>query len=293
MSVIKPRCIMKGFVVQFDKIDDYLPPDTSGWLRRYSVLMHPQAMDILGINPRQPVRVQTPAQEYIGVIWPCKELGVLRLCLTEENAAWEKLVSVTPIWNPVNLPQISVSTDPILPLATGSLQEYIQMYLTNSYIQPGIAIPMNYYGKLIQIVPDVPLELAMKDISLEDGELESEHIIFVPSDCTVTISSTTPFREPTDPLSAVSSIGGMHIAKKTLMDFVLLPYLRDKSCCSVLLWGLPGSGKTLLLSAVAKALGGSAFYSQVEVDVPMEEERIEILRSLTGISDDVIVELAK
>ncbi|VDO39966.1 unnamed protein product [Haemonchus placei] len=360
MSLIKPRYIMKGFVVQCDKSSDYLPPDTSGWLRRYSVLMHPQAMEILDINPRQPVRVQTPVHEFIGVVWPCKELGILRLSLTEDNAPWEKLVSIIPIWNPLHLQRISVSIDSPLPMAVESLQDYIQMYLTNSYIQPGIAIPMNYYGKVIQIVPDVPLELTLKDMSLEDGELESEHVVFVPSDCTVSVTSATSPQIAEDPLSAVYALGGMHTAKKTLMDFVLVPYLRDRSCCSVLLWGLPGSGKTFLLSAVAKALGGSAFYCQsmdefnekyalipsqcivildwpsvdrehkgfnklvqlldnkcaavilsvrqaedldlgvrvrfpveVEVDVPMEEERIEILRSLTNSPDDVIVELAK
>ncbi|KAK5973819.1 Transitional endoplasmic reticulum ATPase [Trichostrongylus colubriformis] len=360
MSVVKPRCIMKGFVVQFDKSDGYLPPDTSGWLRRNSVLMHPQAMEILGIYPRHPVRVQTPFHEYIGVVWPCKELGILRLSLTEENAPWEKLASVTPIWNPLHIQQISVSVGPPLPVAAGSLQEYIQMYLTNSYIQPGIAIPLNYYGKIIQIVPDVPIELAMKDMSLEDGELESEPVFFVSSDCIVAISSAESAQQAVGPLSAFTSIGGMHIAKKTLMDFVLIPYLREKSCCSVLLWGLPGSGKTFLLSAVSKALRGSAFFCQsmddfnekytlipsrcvvildwptvdkehkgfnklvqlidsqcaavilsvrqvedldlgirvrfpveVEVDVPMEEERIEILRSLTKASDGVIIDLAR
>lgn len=46
------------------------------------------------------------------------------------------------------------------------------MYLTNAYIQPGIAIPMSYYGQCLEIVPDVPLDLALKDMSLEDGELE-------------------------------------------------------------------------------------------------------------------------
>ncbi|ETN81920.1 hypothetical protein NECAME_00271 [Necator americanus] len=61
----------------------------------------------------------------------------------------------------------------------------------------------------------------------------------------------------------LSSIGGMHTAKKTLMDFVVRPFLKDRTCCSVLLWGLPGSGKTLLLSSISKSFGEAASYYKV------------------------------
>ncbi|KAK6012504.1 hypothetical protein OSTOST_22347 [Ostertagia ostertagi] len=270
MSVIKPRCIMKGFVVQFEKWDEYLPPDTCGWLRRYSVFMHPQAMEILGINARQPVRVQTPVSDYIGVVWPCKEIGILRISLTEENGAWEKLACITPIWNSLRLQRISLSIDSPLPLAVASLQEYIQMYLSNSYIQPGIAIPLNYYGKVIQIVPDVPLELALKDMSLEDGELESmdefsEKYTLIPPRCVVILDWPSVDKEH--------------------KGFSKLVQLIDNQCAAVVL---------SVRQAEELDLGVRVrFPVEVEVDVPMEEERIEILRSLTGSSDDVIVDLAK
>ncbi|ETN81919.1 hypothetical protein NECAME_00270 [Necator americanus] len=74
MSFIKQRCLMKGFVVQLEKWEEFLPPNASGWLRRHSVFIHPQAMEILGVTPRQPVRVSTPFKEYVGVLWPCKEV---------------------------------------------------------------------------------------------------------------------------------------------------------------------------------------------------------------------------
>lgn len=263
MSVVKPRCLMKGFTVRVQHWEDCLPPDSYGWLRRYSVLIHPEAMEILGVTPRQPVRVQSLEREYVGVVWPCKEIGVLRICLLADDTPSDEIVSIIPIWNPLHAQRISMTiVSPQTIRINDSLKDYIQMYLTNAYIQPGIAIPMSYYGQCLEIVPDVPLDLALKDMSLEDGELESEHVIFVTTDCTVSLSTvhTTPSSD--DLLFEIASIGGMHIAKKTIMDFVLTPFLSEGSCCSVLLWGLPGSGKTFLLSALARTLKGSGFYCQ-------------------------------
>ncbi|VDK54046.1 unnamed protein product, partial [Cylicostephanus goldi] len=237
------------------------------------------------------------------------------------------------------------------------------VFLTNAYIQPGIGIPLNYFGKVIELIPEIPLEISMKKMSMEEGELEPDNVIFISSGCIVTIAGQNA-QPPasSDRLLPLKSIAGMHTAKNTLMEFVVKPFLRDSSCCSVLLWGLPGSGKTLLLSAVAKVLGERASYYhsmdkfheqyalippgnvviidwhqvdkehkgfaklcqllddgscaaiilsvrqaedldlgirvrfpiEVEVDVPMEEERLEILTSLTGHSaDNDLIELAR
>ncbi|VDM53005.1 unnamed protein product [Angiostrongylus costaricensis] len=295
MSLIKPRCLMKGFAVQLENLEEYLPPNAGGWLRRHSVLIHPQAMEILEVTARQPVRIVTPSYDCIGVIWPCKELGVLRLSLSEESPPREKLISVIPIWSPLHLQRISVSLETIPHRVNDSLKDYIQMYLTNAYVQPGLVIPISYYGKVIRVIPEVPLDISVKNMSLEDGELESEPVVFLAADCTVSISiSSSESTLLKDHISALLSIGGMHTAKKTLLDFVLTPFLNEGTCCSLLLWGLPGSGKTLLLSTVAKILGGSAYYFQIEIDVPMEKERLEILRSLTeAFSDDILVEMSK
>ncbi|KAK6729426.1 hypothetical protein RB195_006465 [Necator americanus] len=363
MSFIKQRCLMKGFVVQLEKWEEFLPPNASGWLRRHSVFIHPQAMEILGVTPRQPVRVSTPFKEYVGVLWPCKELGAMRLSLSEETPPWEKLASITPVWNSTPLRSISVSLKPFYSTSSDSLRDYLQAYLTNAYIQPGVAITINYYGKVIEVIPNTPIELSLKKLSMEEGELESDDVIFVTDGCTLCISeSSSEYSVPLDGMRILSSIGGMHTAKKTLMDFVVRPFLKDRTCCSVLLWGLPGSGKTLLLSSISKSFGESASYYksmdelyekyalipaqnivildwpqvdkdhkgfaklmqlvddhpcagvilsirsaddldlgirvrfpvEVEVDVPSEEERLEILRSLTGRPPDYdLVELAK
>ncbi|KJH43746.1 ATPase, AAA family [Dictyocaulus viviparus] len=222
-------------------------------------------MNILDVTPRQPVRVQTPFHEFIGVLWPCKELGVLRLSLTGENATNEKLISVFPIYKPHRLRRVSISFKTIPHKINNFLEDYIQMYLNNTYVQPGLPIPMNYYGKVIYIVPDIPVDFLFKNISLEDEELNTAEpvVFFLTSDCTISISvPSIETTSSTDPLSALSLIGGMHTAKKTLLDFVLTPFWSRRSCCSVLLWGLPGSGKTLLLSTVAKILGANAYYFQ-------------------------------
>ncbi|KAE9416264.1 hypothetical protein Angca_000911, partial [Angiostrongylus cantonensis] len=263
MSLIKPRRLMKGFAVHLKNWEEYLPPNAGGWLRRHSVLIHPQAMEILKVTARQPVRVVTPSYDYIGVIWPCKELGVLRLSLSDESAPGEKLISIIPIWSPLHLQRISISLETTPHRVNDSLKDYVQMYLTNAYVQPGLVIPINYYGKVIRVIPEVPLDISAKNMSLEDGELESEPVVFLTADCTVSISiSSSESALPKDHISSLSSIGGMHTAKKTLLDFVLTPFLNEGTCCSLLLWGLPGSGKTLLLSTIAKILGGSAYYFQ-------------------------------
>ncbi|CAJ0592881.1 unnamed protein product [Cylicocyclus nassatus] len=363
ISLIKPRCLMKGFVTQFEKWEEYMPPDASGWLRRHSVLIHPQAMEILSVSPRQPVRVCTPLREYIAVIWPCKELGAMRIALTEENAPWDKLATIIPVWDPVSLQQVSVSVKGCSFPITESLQDYIQVFLTNAYVQPGIDIPVSYFGKILEVIPETPLEISVKKMSMEEGELEPDNVIFISSGCIVTIAGQNARPSvSSDRLKPLKTIGGMHTAKNTLLEFVVEPFLRDSSCCSILLWGLPGSGKTLLLSTVAKVLGERASYYhsmdklyehyalippgnvvildwqqvdrehkgfaklcqllddglcaaiilsvrqaedldlgirvrfpvEVEVDVPMEEERLEILSALTGRSaDSVLIELAR
>lgn len=190
-------------------------------------------------------------------------LGVLRLSLSEESAPGEKLISIIPIWSPLHLQRISISLETTPHRVNDSLKDYVQMYLTNAYVQPGLVIPINYYGKVISVIPEVPLDISAKNMSLEDGELESEPVVFLTADCTVSISiSSSESALPRDHISSLSSIGGMHTAKKTLLDFVLTPFLNEGTCCSLLLWGLPGSGKTLLLSTIAKILGGSAYYFQ-------------------------------
>ncbi|WKX89915.1 hypothetical protein Q1695_009059 [Nippostrongylus brasiliensis] len=318
MSVVKAKCLMKGFVTQCDKWEDYLPPDTSGWLRTHSVFLHPQS------------------------VWPCKELGIMKIFLTAENAPYEELITLTPIWNPTKVQRISFNISPPDIIVNDSMRSYIQIYLTNAYIQPGVAIPLRYYGKAIEVIPELPLDLALKNVSLEDGELACEPVLFVETNCSVMFNAIIDQPSDVDLLSSINCIGGMHTAKKTLIDFILMPFLNGDSCCSVLLWGLPGSGKTFLLTAVAASLKGSGFYCQsmdefnekfalipsgcvvildwpafaaiilavrqaedlelgvrvrfpveVEVDVPMEEERIEILRTLIDVEHDVIAELAR
>uniref|UniRef100_A0A1I7XRT7 AAA domain-containing protein n=1 Tax=Heterorhabditis bacteriophora TaxID=37862 RepID=A0A1I7XRT7_HETBA len=255
---------MKGFLSHIDKVLEYLPPDATGWMRTHSILIHPQTMDILGVMPRQAVRVKTPTGVFIGVLWPCKELGILRMCITAKDAPKEKMASIEPLWKTFNVPRIVVSLKGITVKADDALREYLEMYLSNAYVQPGISIPINYYGGMVEIIPEMPIEQSLETLSLKDESTEFNDIVFfVTYGCSVFITGLNGGQSclPLEPMD-LSSVGGMHNAKKTLMDYVILPFMREGSCCSVLMWGLPGSGKTLLLSTMARILSSSAFYFQ-------------------------------
>ncbi|KAK6024083.1 ATPase, AAA family [Ostertagia ostertagi] len=322
MSVIKPRCIMKGFVVQFEKWDEYLPPDTCGLATGYGSAFHAFLSNgLLGINARQPVRVQTPVSDYIGVVWPCKEIGILRISLTEENGAWEKLACITPIWNSLRLQRISLSIDSPLPLAVASLQEYYTVISGNRRSSLSCFIDRrnahseeDFDGFCSSSISEGKIMLFY--IALDCRELAKNIVAFRCCQSSWKLSVLFP-NEVKARMYRISQIPSCFQSmdefseKYTLIPprcvvildwpsvdkehkgFSKLVQLIDNQCAAVVLSVRQAEELDLGVRVRFPVERGIVLSRWLKLMFPMEEERIEILRSLTGSSDDVIVDLAK
>ncbi|CAI4223763.1 unnamed protein product [Auanema sp. JU1783] len=260
ISLVRNRIAMKGFITVIERMNDYLPPDGIGWTKTNSILISPQTMELLGALPRQPVKLTTRDRTIIGTIWPCKELGVMKIGFASKDIKIDAFATMELIWEFKKVKRLQIRV-PDQYRSDIALREFLEMYLSHSYVVPDIPINVRYYGNSIELMPELPLEDSINNMSLCEGEIPSTPVLYVESDCTLCfdgVDSSTPPGSAIEPV--FTQIGGMGEVKQILMDNIIKPFRISRTACSVLMWGLPGSGKTLLLKQLAQILGNCAYY---------------------------------
>ncbi|CAL2030642.1 unnamed protein product [Caenorhabditis brenneri] len=249
---------LRGFNVTVDKQTSFLPPDAVGWEREHSILISPQTMDALGLLARQPVRVIFEDVVFIGVVWPCKEVALLKTSIISTRIPRERMIILESCGSVEKVNRLGVTVETSLPLSS-SLSGFLEAYLSHSYLQYGFPISLNYFGQKVIVTPEEPLEKKMERMDL-DGQKATVIATAVNYKLQITNApvedSKKQKKNPTD----LSNIGGSFTAKQVLEDYVITPIRSKQPPCSVLIWGLPGSGKTLLLKELASVLSGSVTY---------------------------------
>ncbi|CAD6184929.1 unnamed protein product [Caenorhabditis auriculariae] len=256
-AVIKDD-VLRGWNTALDRAETFLPPDALGWEREHAVLMHPQTMEQLHVLARQPILVLQASASFVAVVWPCKELALLRVHVVSSLIARERFVVVRKLSNVRKSSSVLFDVVKSSLEITSSLRDFAQMYLSNAYVQPGVECALRYYGQSISLIAQEPVDEKFARLALQQPS-EDPIVLFLPQDCLVSLGEP-PTVSSDVVASDFSSIGGMFSAKQILFDYVVAPVRSNCDPCSLLLWGLPGSGKSFLLREMAKVLGSSCIY---------------------------------
>lgn len=266
--------VLRGFNVAMDRPEGFLPPDAVGWekvslsnrmnqsnllFQEHSILINQQTMDSLGLLARQPVRILHADNVFIGIVWPCKELALLKTCVLSSRIPRERMITIEACGKVENVRRLCVYLEtPLTP--TPALTGFLEAYLTHSYLQYGLSIGLKYLGQQVKVTAKEPIEKSIERMSVEEQRASVVSTAFGFKLQLLNSSESGQKekvkRNPTD----LSSVGGMFAAKQVLEDYVISPIRRKESPCSVLIWGLPGSGKTLLLKELALILSESVTF---------------------------------
>uniref|UniRef100_A0A1I7UC09 AAA domain-containing protein n=1 Tax=Caenorhabditis tropicalis TaxID=1561998 RepID=A0A1I7UC09_9PELO len=246
--------VLRGFNVAVERAESFLPPDAVGWEKEHSILMSPQTMETLGLLARQPIRIgHAPSSSFIGIVWPCKEIALLKVSAISSRIPRERMVTVEPCGpiQPVDTLPIRLTT----PLAPNRpLQGFLEAYLSHAYLEYGTPIQLKYMGQPVEVIPEQSLEAKMENLG------SPATVISTSLGYSIQVLNQVKEAEPRVLPTDLSAIGGAVTAKQCLEDYVIHPIRRGLPPCSVLIWGLPGSGKTRILKELAEVLTGSATY---------------------------------
>ncbi|CAI2313300.1 unnamed protein product [Caenorhabditis sp. 36 PRJEB53466] len=292
--------VLRGFNVPVDRAEGFLPPDAVGWEKEHSILVNQQTMESLGFLARQPVRILHADDVFIGIVWPCKEVSLLKVCVITSRIPRERMITLESCGRVKNVKTLAVHLETALTL-TPALSGFLEAYLSHSFIQYELPITLKYLGQQVKVIPKEPIEQKMERMKLEN---QKPIVVSTAVDYKLhVVNSENPEEklEKKEVPRDLSRIGGMFAAKQVLEDYVLAPLRRKESPCSVLIWGLPGSGKTLLLKELAAVISatfignceqlaemnGSTTETVVIVDVnEVEKENAKTNRALSELLAD-------
>ncbi|CAJ0961475.1 unnamed protein product, partial [Mesorhabditis belari] len=250
-----------GLVQPVEDFQKYLPNDATGWSKFHSILVNPSTLNLWGIVPRQPCRMKNGETTLIVTPWPCKEVSMLRIAT--RSAPNESLVQLTPISDYSTVKRMEVRLDEKFQRFTNDTQlgAFLEAYLMYGFFSEDSPIIVSYFGHKITLHPITPIDVKMENMKLgEEAPTMNEQslVLHLASGCSILVTQQGQKRnsapETRDPLEA---IGGCSLVKKALVRYIVEPIKKNTNPCSLLLWGLAGNGKTLLVNAVEKILGAN------------------------------------
>ncbi|KAF1768629.1 hypothetical protein GCK72_000441 [Caenorhabditis remanei] len=279
--------VLRGFNVAIDKAESFLPPDAVGWEKEHSILINQQTMETLGLLARQPVRIRYSDDVFIGIVWPCKEVALLKISILSTRIPRERMITMETLNSIDTVTSLGITVESTLRV-TVALKGFLEAYLSHSYLEYGLPVVLKYLGQIVKVIPEEPIEQRIGRMGLDAKSRPT--VISTSVDFRIQIlnsgtsSETTSSESPKPQITDLSNIGGAFGAKRILTDYVITPVLhRHEPPCSVLIWGLPGSGKTLLLQELSRVLSGNVTY------IGSCDELVELGGDVTG--QVVIVDL--
>lgn len=220
-------------------------------------------MESLGLLARQPVRIIHSSDSFIGIVWPCKEVALLKVSIISSRIARERMITLESCGRVEKLKSLSVTVKTSLTL-NPALSGFLEAYLSHSYLQYNSSVDLKYLGQNVTVTPEEPIESKMSAMGIDDDKKRNSKVVSTAVGYKIQILNASAEGSTSDVLQTLptdlSNIGGCFTAKQVLEDYVISPVRQKESPCSVLIWGLPGSGKTLLLKEVALVLSGSTTY---------------------------------
>ncbi|KAE9553138.1 hypothetical protein FO519_003655 [Halicephalobus sp. NKZ332] len=131
-------------------------------------------------------------------------------------------------------------------------------FLPPDYFEGG-TVEVKYFGKSYIFKVPVSVEEKLASLSLEDGSSEHSKVSKISYNPTISIGERSTNKKEISGRVGFEKIGGLSKAKSELITFLIDPIKRNTEACSIVIWGLTGSGKSLLLSALSDILPNSHF----------------------------------
>ncbi|CAB3410768.1 unnamed protein product [Caenorhabditis bovis] len=256
IPIIKSTTLI-GFNSAVENSSCFLPPDSLGWEKAHAVLMSSQTMEAFDLLPRQPIRVTFGEKLLIGVVYPCNTIPLLKLHILSPKIPRERLVKVQKYGRVEKVSNLSVRVEATK--IESSLKDFLEMYLSYAFLEFNNPITLKYLGRFIEVTAEEGLERKIEKMGLADGK-EDISVISPISGYSLNILNQELSKNSETRPTNLENVDGMFGAKKILTDYVINPISRNQEPCSILLWGLPGSGKTYILRHLEAVLGPNAIF---------------------------------
>ncbi|CAI5440055.1 unnamed protein product [Caenorhabditis angaria] len=240
---------LRGFNTSIEKASTFLPPDAVGWEKEHSILLNPTTMENLEIQARSPVRILYENLSFIGVVWPCKEVALLKIHVISQIIPRERMITVEKLENLEKCQNLSVEVRGTL-RSSEALREFLEMYFSHSYLAAENWLEIRYLGQKLAVLPKIGFEAEMSNLRL-DGAPNPAQILAPKIGYRLEILE---FSSTASPSENLSEIGGMFEVLRIFDTYLLAPLKNSEMPCSILVWGLAGSGKTTILRKMATIL---------------------------------------
>ncbi|GMT29088.1 hypothetical protein PFISCL1PPCAC_20385, partial [Pristionchus fissidentatus] len=277
-SLVVPQVLLRGSVQHVSDVEQDLPENAFGWVKRSVVLVHPSTLRALDVQPRQPVVVYFPSGTIsTALLWPSAQVSPLRVWI--RDGPKEQQVDVRVVSDPIVRSALQLRVDGASDMSgegVAALQQYIQAYLRGSFLLSSLPFSLSFCGRSLSLSPSHPaadaalLGTAIDSLSLDDRDAANvppplPSVIHITPSCSISIDcGKKSAAAPTDAFKW-NSIPGLTEAKKTLQRLVVEPAITSLSPCSVVLHGLPGTGKSLLLHSLGREVATSVVSSLTQL----------------------------
>uniref|UniRef100_A0A1I8AWD8 AAA domain-containing protein n=1 Tax=Steinernema glaseri TaxID=37863 RepID=A0A1I8AWD8_9BILA len=245
---------------------EHVPQDCFGWNAQICALVHPDVLQQIGATSRTPCLLRTlPERQLVGVValWPSTELAPLRVSIPGQPN--ERLVELEVVADEKQKTVDSVLLGPAaekVPPFYGlrSFADLLRVYFANSFLLPGTPMQCRYLGNLCEL-------------EVQGHCHENEAIVLRTTAKTrVALKSeiSVKSKKPLD----LDSLGGCEEAKAEIRTSLLDPIKENTTPSSVILWGITGTGKTLLLDILKHSVAAT---SELSLTDPLFEQYLSHL----------------
>ncbi|KHN73888.1 Spermatogenesis-associated protein 5 [Toxocara canis] len=258
VQLVSPSTILVASRQMVDKPEAYLPPDLVGWEKHNVILLHPDTLSYLEVLPRQPCIIVTDSGSHTATLWPCDQVAQLRYW--HSKCTCDNLVRIVP------LPESSIMSiericlkplsEPRNFYSSDHFMEYLDAYLSGSYVNIAETLVVPFYGQICEFGIEAPLEVGVADLNLADSGRKVPTVIRLSNKCLATVNIETT--GPND--MTFADFGGATKAKTDLQTYLISPLKNNREACSIIVTGMSGCGKTLLLNIIKAQLGSMAIW---------------------------------
>ncbi|TKR95153.1 hypothetical protein L596_009358 [Steinernema carpocapsae] len=229
-----------------------IPDDCFGWNKQIAALVHSELLGLLKVNARTPCILRTlPDRKVLKVVtlWPTTEISPFKINipgLPNERLVELEVVPSNQLKTVDSLSLALASEQAPVYFGTKHFETFVRVYYANSYFYPSAPLPCVYTGNSC----DLRIQGRYED--------QEAHPIILKTTSKTRISIESNISEVVDQLTKLSldvgDIGGCDDAKAKIQRLLVTPIKEKKSPCSVMLWGITGTGKTLFLNIIKRML---------------------------------------
>ncbi|CEF66735.1 Transitional endoplasmic reticulum ATPase [Strongyloides ratti] len=264
IPILKFNCYLYGYNVKINKKNEDLPPEFYGWYKKHAILLNKETMNFLGIFPRQALSLLLPNGEYIiGYAWPWKEVPLLKISTSLiKNDEFVKVFVMNEIRKLDSIVFDVISEKKEL-FKSKAFLNYIRVYFSMAFLSPYSNIEVNYLGQKIILKMRKNLIDSFNSVNFNEVVCKINEVYTLNDKCLITIEGNIDeivdkeldSFEKNNKRDGMDRLGGMVKAKKDIYNFILKPLENGKQVSSVIIHGITGTGKSLLLKILNNIMG--------------------------------------